>query len=394
MKDFWAEELQSQRKVKLGKVAIIILIMLLIIAMAVIAIVYIDNLQFRIWCDTHILKREILQEKTNYIDLDGDEDSQIYAYDKYICILRKKSLEFYNKIGKKVETIELDINKALFTSMGRYLAICEDGGQKFYLICGKEKVFENEMDGNIKQINVSQSGYVSIVISNASYKSIVNVYDKTGKQVFRTNLVTSRVVDIAISQDSKYLAIAEVDISGILIKSSIQVVSIELAQKDTSKAMLYKYEAPTDKLILNIEYQEKNKIICMYSDSIDVLQNENNKELLEFKNEKFAFMTTNLNNRIAILEEKSTGEYKSDTEIEIINPDTLGKRKYILKDVAKSIETIDNKIAINFGTELYVIDTYGFLKKKYISNEEINDIVMTNSLIGVIYRDKIQIINL
>lgn len=394
MKDFWAEELQSRRKIKIGKVTILILIMLVIIAMAAVVVVYIDNLQFRIWCDTHILKREVLQEKTNYIELNGDEDVQIYAYDKYICILRKKTLEFYNKIGKKVGTIELDINKALFTSTGRYLAICEDDGQKFYLICGKEVVFENEIDGNIKQINVSQTGYVSTVISNSSYKSIVDVYDKTGKQIFKTNLVTSRVVDIAISQDSKYLAIAEIDISGILIKSSVQVVSIEMAQKDTSKAMLYKYEAPTDKLILNIEYQEKNKIICMYSDSIDALQDSNNTELLEFKNKKFAFMTTNLNNRIAILEEKSTGEYTSDTQVKIINPDTLGKREYVLKDVAKSIETVDNKIAINFGTELYVIDTYGFLKKKYISNEEINDIVMTNSLIGVIYRDKIQIINL
>lgn len=394
MKDFWAEELQSRRKVKLGKLAILIILLIFVILITILINKYIYNLNFRKWCDTNILRKEILQEKTNYIELDGNEDIQVYAYDKYICILRKKNLEFYNKIGKQVGTIELDISKAIFTSTGRYLAICEDGGQKFYLICGREKIFENEIEGNINQINVSKSGYVSIVISNSSYKSIIDVYNKSGKQIFRTNLVTSRVVDISISQDSKYLAIAEIDISGILIKSSIQVVSIELAQSDTSKAMLYKYEAPIDKLILNIEYQEKGKIICMYSDSIDVLEDGNNKELLELKNRKLAFTTINLNNKIALLEEISTGEYTSDTQIKLINSTTLNTKEYTTNDVTKSIEATENKIAINTGTELYILDTNGFLRKKYVSEAEINDIVMTNSLVGVIYRDRIQIINL
>ena len=51
-------------------------------------------------------------------------------------------------------------------------------------------------------------------------------------------------------------------------------------------------------------------------------------------------------------------------------------------------------MAINFGTELHIIDKNGILLKKYISETEINDIVMTDSLVGVIYRDRIQIINL
>ena len=52
-----------------------------------------------------------------------------------------------------------------------------------------------------------------------SYKSVVDVFDRNGKEIFKTNLRTARVVDVSISQDSKYLAIAEVDLSGIIIKS-------------------------------------------------------------------------------------------------------------------------------------------------------------------------------
>ena len=105
-------------------------------------------------------------------------------------------------------------------------------------------------------------------------------------------------------------------------------------------------------------------------------------------------MTIELNNRIALVEEVSTGEYTADTKVRIMNPETLKEKEYSSKDVAKAIETSENKIAINFGTELHIISKNGILLKKYISDVEINDIVMAEGIIGVVYKDKIQIINL
>lgn len=394
MKDFWAEELKNQKKGKILKLLILMFILVIIVSIIILIGMYFFHLEFRQWCDENVLKKEIYQEKNKYIDLDGDENTQVYAYDKYICIFRKKTLEFYNKVGTKVSQIELDINKAVFTSKGRYMAICEENGQKFYLICGKEKLFENKIEGNISQISVSQNGYLSVVISNTSDKSIVDVYNKNGKQLFRTNLVTSIVVDVSISQDSKYLAIAEVDLSGVLIQSSIQVVSIELAQTNPKDAIQYKYEGTIDKLIVNIEYQENNNLICMYDDSIELLQEKNSKELVKLNSRKIEFMTIALNNRISLVEEISTGEYTANTNVKIINPINLKEIQYTAKDIAKSIKTSENKIAINFGTNLHIINKNGILLKKYISNAEINDIVITDALVGVVYRDKIQIINL
>lgn len=394
MKDFWAEGLQNQRKGKLRKVAIFVMILLVLIAISVLISIYFLNVEFRNWCDDNVLKKEILQADTKSIDLDGDENTQVYAFDKYICVFRKKTLEFYNKVGNKVDQIELDINRAVFTSAGRYMAICEENGQKFYLICGKDKIFENEIEGNILHLNVSRSGHVSVVISNTDYKSIVDVYDRNGNEIFKTNLVTSRVADVSMSQDSKYLAIAEVDLSGIIISSKIQIVSMELAQTNPTEAILYKYEAPTDKLIMNIEYQEQNRLICLYNDSIEVLQDKISTSLIKLEEQKLAFMTIELNNRIALLEEVSTGDYTADTKVRIVNPVTLKEEEYISKDVVKFINTSENKIAINLGTELHIISKNGILLKKYISEVEMNDIVMAEGIIGIVYKDKIQIINL
>ena len=394
MKDFWAEELQNRKKNRVLKIIILVIIALLIIGIGICICEYYMNLNFRRWCDENILRKDIMQEDTKSIELDGDENTKVYAYEKYICVFRKKTLEFYNKVGTQVEKMELDINEAVFTTAGRYMAISEENGQKFYLICGKEKLFEGEIDGNITQIKVSRSGYIVLVISNTSYKSIVDVFDKTGKEIFKTNLVSSRVADICMSQDSKFLAIAEVDLSGIIIQSKVQVISMELAQNNPNEAILYKYEAPTDKLIMNIEYQEQNKLICMYNDGIEYLQENKSTELAKFDDRQLAFITIELNNSIVFVEEVSTGEYTADTSVKIVKTETTKEQEYITRNVAKSIHTSDNKIAINFGTELHIINKKGILLKKYISDTEINNIVMTDGLVGIVYKDKIQIINI
>lgn len=393
MKDFWAEGLQNHKKEKILKISILIIILLIFLALLSCIIVYYNNISFRQWCNRNVWKKEITEAKIKNIDLEGDDNTQVYAYEKYLCVFRKKKLEFYNKVGTQVAKLELDINEAEFTTSGRYLAISEKGGSKFYLICGKEKMFENEIEGNISQINVSNSGYVSIVISNTSYKSVVDVFDKTGNEVFKTNLASARVVDVSMSQDSKYLAIAEIDLSGIIIQSSIQVVSMELAKTNPNTAMLYKFDAPTDKMIMNIEYQEQNKLICMYSDGIECLEEQNSTNLVNFDDKKISFMTIELSNRIAVVDEISTGGYVADTDVQIINPTTKSERHYIADNIAKSIKTSNNKIAINFGTELHIINKNGILLKKYLSDTEINDIVMTDALVGIVYKDRIKIIN-
>ncbi len=391
--DFWAGELQNRRKSRITKLIILSLILLLIIAIIVMFIIYYNNVEFRTWCDENVIKKEILQDDVKTIEINKNDNVQVYAYDKYICILQKKKIDFYNRVGSKVGSIDIDIVNAEFVSAGRYLAISEKDGQKFYLISGKEKIFEKEIEGTISEINVSRNGYISIIISNTSYKSVIDVFNRNGEEIFRTNLVTSRVVKTSISQDSKYLAIAEVDISGIIIKSSIQIVSMELAQTNPSEAIIYKYEAPTDKLIMNINYQENQRLLCMYNDSIDMLYNQENTELLKFDNTQLVYVTVGLNNRIVMVEENSTGKYVSETYVNIINPINNKKRQYITENTAKAITTYSNKIAINFGTELHIIGNNGILIKKYKSNTEINNVVMTDNLVAIIYNDKIAIVN-
>ena len=56
--------------------------------------------------------------------------------------------------------------------------------------------------------------------------------------------------------------------------------------------------------------------------------------------------------------------------------------------------TYGNTICINIGTELYFINTSGLLRKKYTSNQEITNVMFSNDTAIVIYKDRVEIIDL
>ena len=51
-------------------------------------------------------------------------------------------------------------------------------------------------------------------------------------------------------------------------------------------------------------------------------------------------------------------------------------------------------IALNLGAEVEFISTSGMLVKRYVSSQEITNLVVSDNIAGIIYRDKIEIINL
>ena len=52
----------------------------------------------------------------------------------------------------------------------------------------------------------------------------------------------------------------------------------------------------------------------------------------------------------------------------------------------------NNIIGVNVGAEIYFINTNGMLIKKYTSKQEIANVILSDELGVIIYKDKIEII--
>ena len=396
MKDIWIESEVGKKDKKINKKKLIITsIIILIVVLCIVVIgLYGTNKQCREWIDKNILRKEVIQDKVATIDLKENQNSNIYAFNKYIGILDKTKFTIYSSTGSEEKTLEIQVSNPIFSSANRFLAIAENKGRKFYVITDKEISWEAEVEGNIAQVHVNKNGYVAVVIVDTSYKSVIKMYNSQGKEMFNTYLSSTRAVDVSISNDNKYLAIAEVDTSGSIIQSDVKVISIDKASTDPTNSLENTYKSESNKLITNIKYQDKNKLVCMYTDSIHEIEEGQDVTLVDNSNKKVIFQSINLSNNICSIEEKSSGLFTADSLVNIINVGSKEEKQYTADSIAKEMYTYGNIIALNLGTEIEFINTDGWLVKRYVANQEITNIVVSDSIAGIIYRDKIEMINL
>jgi len=396
MKDFWTEQIAEIKDSKLNKkrlITTIAVIFIIVIAIIVIGL-YNTNDKAREWIDINIFRKEILKNESITIDLKEDQNASIYAFNKYIGVLSKTKLSIYGSTGNEEKTLDIKISNPIFDSANRFLAIAENKGKKFYLIEDKEIAWEQEVEGSIAQIIINKNGYVAVVIVDTSYKTVIKMYNSEGKLMFNSYLSSTRAIDVSISNDNKHLAIAEVDTTGSVIQSNIRILSIDKAETDATNSLENTYKSEANKLITNIKYQDKNKLVCMYTDSIHIIENDEDISLIDNANKKVMFQSVDLNNTACSIEEKSSGLFTADSIVNIINTENKSIKQYTADSVTKEIYTYEDIIALNLGTEIEFINKNGWLVKRYVAEQEITNIVVSNNIAGIIYRDSIEIINL
>ena len=192
--------------------------------------------------------------------------------------------------------------------------------------------------------------------------------------------------------DGKYLAIAEIDINGAVIKSSIKIIEIEKASTgDTVNSVIFKQNADSNKMITDLKYQEKGQLLCIYDDSIHMIYQEKETTLLEF-NKNVQMASIDLKGYAVRAEEISTGLFSSKTDIILTNTLSKAETTYSIDSVIKSLTSCNQVVAVNLGTEVDLINLNGWLEKKYTSTQEIKDIVLGQSIAGIVYRDRIKIL--
>lgn len=381
---------EEKREYNRKKVAITVIVCLILLVFLILLCCYIGSKPFHEFIDEYVLMKHLNENNVTSITLDESENNNIYAYDKYISILNQNTLIGYNSSGKKEYELTVEITNPLVDSNNRFLLMAEKGKQRVYLIVGDTIVWDKTLEGNISRVSVNKNGYVSVILTGTSYKSIIQTFDESGNEMFKTYLGTSIAMDCDISHDNKYLSFAEISTNGTIVQSMIKTIAIQ-----NEKSIISTINAPKNSTILNLKYQDGNKLICMYDDSIHCIQNETDEELVKLveNGQKIVFGDMELTNFAFRIIEKNM-LLSTQSTIELIHTGSKKTNLYTIDSVVKEVYVYDNNIALNLGSEVHFIGTNGWLKKKYSSSQEVRKIVMNTNFAGIIYRDKIEIIEL
>lgn len=377
---------------KLSKRNIIMLVLfaLLIVFVIVFCVLYNKNIAVKTFADEYIFKKNIEEDTLSKIFI--NDNSYYYSFNDNIVVLNQNVLTFYNRSGSEISNLEINISEPIFSSNGKYLCIAEKNGPRAYLINNKNIIWQKSIDGNISCACVNKNGYVAVAISDTTYKTIGKVFNESGAELFTNYLSKSYIIDLSLSDDNNHLAIAEANFSGISIQSNIKIISIDKALSNSGDIIEFNYTAPSGNFIVNISYCDNNNLVCIYDNHVDIIKDNVVNDVSNFENDNILF--ADINNKLIQIEKKNSGLLSSEFELQIIDVNSLEKKIYILEKEPKSLNVYGNVIAINFGVEALFINNSSWLIKQYKASQEIKDIIISNNLAGIIYKDKIEFVNL
>lgn len=385
------EDKKAKSKDAIAKVFVLVFVITLII---ITIARYITDEDFRYEIDTNIFKKEITETSLNKIEIDSDTNPSIFAYDKYIAVLSKNKFSEYTSDGKMSAELDVNISVPLVATNEEYMVLAEKDGQTIYLISGSNILWQNKLEGSISRVNVNKNGYVSVIIKTTIYKSVVIFYDLDGTEVFRTYLSSNYAVCTSISTNNKYLAIGEVDYSGTIIKSYVKILSVDLAQTDPENSLVYSYESENGEIITNINYQSKDTAICMFNGYVQKVSLDSNERVYDIVSDDI-FVDVNLKDGYAVIDKQSSGFFSYEYELTFKSIDSKAENLYILNsDLPKTMSISGDVMALNLGNEVQIVKSNGWLLKKYVSSKQISNVVIGDSIAGIIYKNKIEIIDL
>lgn len=374
-------------KSKAKKIIIYSIISIILLALIILISVYLGSQDFRNWTSRNILKKEVDDKELPTIYLEADDNTYTYAYSNYVVTLKDNNLEIYNKFGKKVEDINIQVSKPKFKSEENYLLIADEGASKLYLIYNNTLQWEKDIDGNIAQITVNKNGAVGVIITGTTYKSVVVMYDITGKEIFKTFLSSTNATDIAISNDSNYLSFIEINTSGVSIISKVKTISVDKAITKPSESIVHTYEMEPNTLLARIRYR-KNKIVALADNGVYLFDNENKEKLIEIDS-TVSFVDINLDGYVSYIKEE-TNKY----ELNILNVENRKNNTYLLNDAVKNIYCNENITAVDVGNKVEFVNNNAWVIKKFTSNQNIKSIILGSNCATIIYKDRIEILDL
>lgn len=319
---------------------------------------------------------------SNYYAMDGNSSNLIVVGNNY--------LHGYSPNGKKNFDISVSLKNAVTSTAGDYCIVGEKDASKVYMINSNAKIWELDVEGTIFDVYVNKNGYAAIVYKQVGYKSLIRIIKPDGEELFTTYLASTYAIDVEISNDNKFLAIAEIDTEGIKVESIIELIDMnDLERKNSQKIAL-----DEDTLITNIEYNTKNKLVVQTDKNVLILDSNQSTVLVDNFDEKTKMISIENPDNPIILEKRESGLFDTSYILKIYdykNQDIVFK-EYQVDEAPSIVVAKSGYVAMLLEKELIIVNSNGKLVKKSDILGSIKSIILFNDgkALVVIHRDKIE----
>lgn len=167
--------------------------------------------------------------RTRTIDLGyrAGSDYAMQSFQKDLLLYNNQNMKVLNQKGETLWSVDLSLSSPLIETGGAYVLAADLGGNHAMALYKKgEKVQDYQITKDIISAKVNKKGTVAFATAADGYKGSVAVIDKKGRELFRWNSGDGYIMDLDISDNGHYLAVAQLSAQGTQADAKIQFIDL------------------------------------------------------------------------------------------------------------------------------------------------------------------------
>lgn len=184
------------------------------------------------------LGKDNLEKETNVMPFENAANAEYAVVNGDVIAAGANYMAKFSSKGKIKWEKTTSIAQPLMDVCGEYIVLAEDGGRGICLFYEDKLLYSIQSASPIFTVDVSERGEVAVAVDKEFFKGGVEVFNKSGRQIFAWSSGTEYVIDAAISKNSRRVAV-------VLMNTDTKVVS-NIQFFDVNKTEGY-YTASFDK---------------------------------------------------------------------------------------------------------------------------------------------------
>lgn len=204
-------------------------------------------------------------------ELDSASVKDIKINNSNIYLLTSSKTTVLNQTAKEIMPKEHSYSKPAMKSKGARFIVYDLDSARYRIQNGSDITREGEAKGRIIAAALGKSGNYALATYSDSVQSVLTVYNSGGKELYVWNFKSERVIDISLSDNGKFAAVATVDAFNGEINSKVYVFSFK-SDKAVSE---FDYKGTA---VVKVDYVKGTNIIVMGDNIRSYIKNNSKRK--------------------------------------------------------------------------------------------------------------------
>lgn len=290
-------------------------------------------------------------------DISSENLKNVYPSDSNIILLTDVYARILSPGAKMKLNVQHNYSAPVVDASGSRFIIYDRDSKHYRVVNGKTISDQMEAEGNILTCEMASNGSFCVASRSAQTASTFTVYDRKFNEVFKWNSSSDHIIDVALTDNGKYVAVAALGAEKGEVYSKVLIFNV----KSSEALGEFKFSGTA---VADLHFTAR-EYLYITGDNMFTIIDKNKSEIKSqetFESGSLKFVSVGENGETAVMFSK----YGSDNTGTVKYYSYKGEESFAFDSKASiyAVAAGKNKFAVYYGDEIIVYNNKGEEKKK------------------------------